>query len=469
MTRIRFLAKQELKQILRGKIHRSLIVSIWGLIAIAGWIGGVRVAELRQTHIGVTALERRAWEEQPDRHPHRAAHFGQFAFRSPGVLEVIESGVLPFTGSAIYIEPHVRNEPVLPPALSLPPPTRLGYFQINTIFNLFIPLLMIFLVVPRLPFERNAGILRILESQGISTREILLGKTLGTWLATLIAFILPFLILGSSVLLVWDSGSLPHFGIYLIQTSLYLLCWSAVLVTLSSHFRTEQAAIGAALGGFILQAMLIPKVVPTLAETLLPEMGTGEFRQRLYTELAKSPNGHRPGGPEFEALKQELLKQHRVATVEELPFNYEGLIMQKAEEHSTKVFRTAFDQQWDLFGRQEALALILSAASPTGVQRTLSMHFARSHSVHQKDFETQVEDHRSRINRDLNDLLTRLPYQDRKTKKLPTLTWAGIPSFNFSPMGIGETLGNAAPAFLMLGLQVFAAFLYLTRRKELNS
>jgi ABC-2 type transport system permease protein len=468
MRRIWFLAKQELKQMLRGKIHLGLIVSIWGMIAIAGWIGGVRVTELRKTHTGVSALERRAWEEQPDRHPHRAAHFGQFAFRGPGVLEVIESGVLPFTGSAIYIEPHVRNEPVLPPALSLPPPTRLGYFQINTLFNLFIPLLLIFLVVPRLPFERSAGILRILESQGISARELLLGKALGTWLATLAAFILPFSLIGAGILLGWDPGSLPHFGIYIIQTSLYFLCWSAVLVTLSSYFRTEQAAIGAALGGFILQAMLIPKVVPTLAETLLPEMGTGEFRQRLYSELAKSPNGHRPGGAEFETFKQELLKKNGVATVEELPFNYEGLIMQKAEEHSTTVFRNAFEYQWGLFGRQEALALALSALSPTGIQRVLAMHFSRSHSMHQKDFETQVEDHRSRINRDLNDLLTRLPYQERKTKKLAAVTWSGIPNFSFSPMGVGETLRNAGPALLILTLQTLAAFLVLFRRKELN-
>ncbi len=467
MRTVLFIARQEIRQILRGKMQWILIGSIWGLVALSAWSGGIRHASLSSTHEAVHAFEKKAWEDQPDRHPHRAAHFGQFAFRPPGILEVIESGVMPFTGSAIYLEPHVRNEPVLAPSRSLPPSTRMGYFQINTVFSLFIPLILIFMVVPRLPYESGSGILRILESQGIFPREILLGKSLGAWGVACLVFILPLLVLGSTVLLATSPGTYLHFVFYVLQTAVYYLLWCLAFVTVSSYFRTESAAIGAALGIFIVQSLVIPRIVPTVAETLLPEMGTGQFKQRLYAELAKSPNGHRPGGPEFDLFKKQLMEKHGVAKLEDLPFNYEGLVMQKAEEHSTRVFQAAFEEQWGLFARQERLAITLAFFSPTAIQRILSMHFTRSHSSDQRHFELAVEGHRNGMNRDLNTLLTSLPYQDRKTKKLPAATWAGIPTFKMEGMPFKHSLSYAMPALLILVFQTAWAVLFLLRRRSL--
>jgi ABC-2 type transport system permease protein len=343
----------------------------------------------------------------------------------------------------------------------------MGYFQINTVFSLFIPLILIFMVVPRLPYESGSGILRILESQGILPREILLGKSLGAWGVACLVFILPLLVLGSTVLLATSSDTYLHFVSYVLQTAVYYLLWCFVFVTVSSYFRTESTAIGAALGIFIVQSLVIPRIVPTVAETLLPEMGTGQFKQRLYAELAKSPNGHRPGGPEFDLFKKQLMEKHGVAKVEDLPFNYEGLVMQKAEEHSTRVFQAAFEEQWGLFSRQERLAISLAFFSPTAIHRILSMHFSRSHSSDQRHFELAVEEHRNGMNRDLNALLTSLPYQDRKTKKLPASTWAGIPTFKMEGMPFKHSLSYAIPALLILVFQTGWAVLILLRRRSL--
>lgn len=43
-----------------------------------------------------------AFEAQPDRHPHRAIHYGHFVFRPPVPLAAFDPGVDAFTGNAMF-------------------------------------------------------------------------------------------------------------------------------------------------------------------------------------------------------------------------------------------------------------------------------------------------------------------------------------------------------------------------------
>ena len=49
------------------------------------------------------------WEAQPDRHPHRAAHYGAMVFRVISPLSFIDAGVNPFVGNVLFLEAHRQN------------------------------------------------------------------------------------------------------------------------------------------------------------------------------------------------------------------------------------------------------------------------------------------------------------------------------------------------------------------------
>ena len=54
-------------------------------------------------------LIRKSWEDNPDKHPHRMAHFGSFALRIKHPLSVFDYGLDNYAGNAVYLEAHKQN------------------------------------------------------------------------------------------------------------------------------------------------------------------------------------------------------------------------------------------------------------------------------------------------------------------------------------------------------------------------
>ncbi len=54
-------------------------------------------------------IARESWESNPDKHPHRMAHFGTFAFRLKHPLSIFDFGIENYTGNAVFLEAHKQN------------------------------------------------------------------------------------------------------------------------------------------------------------------------------------------------------------------------------------------------------------------------------------------------------------------------------------------------------------------------
>lgn len=54
-------------------------------------------------------LVEQQWQQQPNRPPHRVAHFGHYSFRPPSALSFFDIGVKNFLGNSIFIEAHRQN------------------------------------------------------------------------------------------------------------------------------------------------------------------------------------------------------------------------------------------------------------------------------------------------------------------------------------------------------------------------
>ena len=50
-----------------------------------------------------------SWENNPDKHPHRMAHYGSFALRMKHVLSFFDFGMENFLGNAVFLEAHKQN------------------------------------------------------------------------------------------------------------------------------------------------------------------------------------------------------------------------------------------------------------------------------------------------------------------------------------------------------------------------
>ena len=54
-------------------------------------------------------LSQKSWDANPNKHPHRMAHFGNFAFRQQHPLSIFDSGIESYTGNSIFLEAHKQN------------------------------------------------------------------------------------------------------------------------------------------------------------------------------------------------------------------------------------------------------------------------------------------------------------------------------------------------------------------------
>jgi len=52
---------------------------------------------------------RERWEANPDKHPHRMAHYGYVAFREQHPLSFFDRGLDSYVGNAVFLEAHRQN------------------------------------------------------------------------------------------------------------------------------------------------------------------------------------------------------------------------------------------------------------------------------------------------------------------------------------------------------------------------
>ena len=80
------IARAEWRLILRRRSYAWLMAGFALLLAFAAVLGGQRQRREAAQQRDYQRLVRAQWESQPDRHPHRVAHYGTFAFKPVGPL-----------------------------------------------------------------------------------------------------------------------------------------------------------------------------------------------------------------------------------------------------------------------------------------------------------------------------------------------------------------------------------------------
>lgn len=447
------IARKEIVELSRdGRLRVSAIV-LWLLLLGGGLLGFAHYLDLAAESARAQANERTRWLEQGEKHPHSAAHYGVFAFKPPRPLAIVDSGVEPYVGSALWLEAHKQNETLYRPAEDATALQRFGDLSIATVLRTLAPLLVIMLGFAAFAGEKEAGTLRQLLSLGVAPRDLLLGKAIGI-AAALLVVLLPAsgLVIAGIVWLAPAGQALDELARGALMALVYALYLAGVLfltLAVSALCRSSRRALVVLLAVWAAAVLVLPRAVSDEAKTLYPTEASLVLKNELEQHLGA---GHAP--LEASARISALLEKYGVAKPEDLPLDLSGVSIQDGEERNHPVFERHYGAFLDILRRQDRLFQLATLVAPaTGVQLA-SMGLAGTDLEHHQDFIDQGEATRRVIQAMLNDGI--LAHSERNAEgkwraRAGRELWETIPGFAYVPPAWHRAI---APYGLALGLLV---------------
>ena len=303
---------------------------------------------------------RESWESNPDKHPHRMAHYGSFAFRPKHPLSFFDMGIESYTGNTVFLEAHKQNTVNFSEAGFSSGMLRFGEISMALIVQLLFPLLLFFLGFNLIASDRENGTLSILLSQGASWKDLLIGRSLGLY-AVMLSFLLP-VVLTLLVLLLCtgqltsDKAVAGRTLSLLLLYGVYLWILSVITVCISAVSRTSKQSLLRLIGVWLLLLVLFPRGLQSLGGWIYPSPTKLAFEAAIEKDIVKQGDSHNPDDPHYKFLKDSVLKAHKADSIQQLPFNYSGFIMREGEKISAEIYQEHQERLWTTYRNQNNVA-----------------------------------------------------------------------------------------------------------------
>ena len=463
------ITRQEIRQSLRNKSFLGLVFLLLVFFTVSAVVS-TRAHEKSETEMQLLQdVVAKQWREQPDRHPHRVAHYGYLAFRTRPSLSFFDLGVSDYAGNSVFLEAHVQNSANFSEARQDSSLLRFGAFTPAFVLQLLMPLLVIFLLGESVGRERDSGTLAQVLSLGVRWRELLIGKALGGF-SVFFLLLLPasaaLIVVAAQVSGKGSSELLSRLCLLAIFYAIYLLIWVLLSVLVSAKTVGTGRATVVLLGFWILCTTFLPKALPSLGAYLHPAPSRPEFENRLHVEAVKGGHGHDPKAAEFANKKKELLDKYGVDSVEELPLNWRGVAMREGEKASTETYKKHYESLQSTYQDQNQVSAWGSAFSPFLAIKKLSSGLCGTDFRSVVLFEREAEGYRYRLIQQLNDLhIHHVKYEGDKSQRVSAEHWGDFEPFGYDSPALSEDLRELRASLLMLLLQWFALTVLLLNSK----
>jgi ABC-2 type transport system permease protein len=405
------------------------------------------------------------FDAQPNRHPHRMAHYGHFLFRPISPLAAFDPGIDPYTGHTVFIEAHRQNGASFGDARQSSLLLRFGQLTPAFVLQVLAPLLLIFLGYAAMAREREGGTLRLLLAQGVRPGELLRGKALALGGIAMTAFApalgaLVWIGVGSSVTwpAAWSALGLLGIGYFI-----WLMLWVLAVLVISTFAARRRDALLALLALWAVTVILLPRLLPGIAAMGAPLPTRFETEIAVHRDLAAMGDSHDPADPYFNAFKARTLARYGVGRIEDLPVNYKGLLGMEGERMTSDLFNAYATKASARQERQTALVDGFGLASPVIALKHLSMSASGTDRAGYQRFVEQAEAYRYGLVQHLNRLQAEKVTlaEDGDRKRIDRANWQNHPEFVFRPSRADETWRTAAPALAVLLLWVASLSLLL--------
>lgn len=458
VTRI---ARKEFTEMLRDGRFRWAAAIVFALLLASIVMGAKHHREVKRQHDLAQAETRDQWLRQPAKNPHSAAHYGVYAFKPKMLPAMLDRGVDPFMGQAVWLEAHKQNEFKFRPAQDSTAVQRFGELTASTVMQLLIPLLIVLLSFSAFTGEREQGTLRQLLSMGVKKTDLAWGKALGI-ASALGVLVIPAAVIGVIALaLTSENGMLTasasRMGGMFASYLLYFGVFIGVSLAVSARAASSRLALVILLAFWIVNGLIAPRAVSDLAKRVHPTPSAFAFQQAIDNDLRNGVDGHNSQDKRAEELKQRVMRQYGVDKLETLPVSFAGISLQEGEEYGNLVFEKHYGNLWDTFGRQNALKQTSAIFAPMLAINSVSMGLAGTDFAQHRDFASAAESYRRMLVKMMNDDMT---YNAGKTDfgyLAQPAVWQKVPDFEYDAPSTGWVLRHQTISLSLLALWFVAA------------
>ena len=442
-------ASKELRALLRdGRLWGlGAVVAVLLLTVLATALHQRQVDERERLQVEVASRDQ--WDHQGARNPHRAAHFGLYAFKPQMPLASVDPGIQAHTGQALWLEPHKRNMALHIRAADAPPSIRLGPFTPALVLLVLVPLLIAVLGHGSVTQEREQGTLRMLHASGMRGVPLVLGKWLG--LCAGLALVLAPALLVGGWLLAAQQG-VRQALLLALALVLYYATWAALAVAVSARCHTSRSALLVLLALWVGCVFVLPRMAASVVEQGM-HLPTGErFWAAIQRDIDNGLPGDGDAAARMKAFDAQLLAEQGVARLEELPFGANAKRRLFRDAYATRVYALHFGQLWQVQWRQQALLRLASLVTPYAPMRAISSALAGTDLAHQHHFEEAAEQYRQQFTTlvDEWDMQSTRGVTSFESRYAGNAQWQAIPAWRYEAPGLGFVLRHTAVDWALL-------------------
>ncbi|MEE2960673.1 MAG: ABC transporter permease subunit [Myxococcota bacterium] len=470
MSLVRWVANKEIKEIIRDGRLRLLggIVVVLALAALA--FGAQQTLEALDAREHARKRSAKQWENQGDKNPHVAAHYGTHLFAPISAVTAIDPGISAYLGRSVKIEAHKRNLAAHSSAQDSTSLRRMGSFSVASVLLQLVPLLIIALGHGLWSRERESGTLRQLLSTGADRRTLFWGKAgaLGVVIAVLLIPAALILIAVLWALSGGDSATIFRLMLLVFTYGIYFAIFGGLTLYVSAINSSSRGALVAMIGVWGLFCLVAPRVATEVASAAQPLPSQGALARDITQSLENGIGGKMERDTAVEAILTDLMAAENLSNTGLLVQGSQinGLELQAEARWEDMIYDHHMQALDDDIEAQEKVVAFIGVISPFLAMRTLSAGLSGTDFSHHRHFTDQAEAWRKKLVTQLNkDFADNAGYEGWEYRAGPEL-WKKIPPFTYEAPTVGFALQTHALSLGILLLWLVAAILLALRSAQ---
>ena len=391
----------EWKNLIRDRLFSYSTIFFVLSLSLVVWMGVLQQENQKQSQSDAQKHVRKQWENLEAMNPHRAAHYGSFAFKPLNTLNAMDGGINDITGNVLQLEGHVQNEIIYSEASQALSVSKFGKLKSSLILQYVIPLFLIFLSFGSMSKEKETQRIKLLILQGASIDKLVNAKSISVWIYGFFLLIVTVTI--QSIFGSTNPEIFKRLAYILLSYGLYYFIITSLSTYLSAILKDKTSALSSILAIWILWTIFLPKIWGNTVEKIHPLPSRQNFKSNMKEDRSKGIDGHNPRDKRREDLKEKILAEYGVDSLKNLPINFDGIVMQKDEEYGDKVWDKHFGSNYNILSKQKFLYQLSGFLNPFASLQGASMGFCGTDMIHHLDFLRKSEDYRRNLIKTLND------------------------------------------------------------------
>jgi ABC-2 type transport system permease protein len=299
--------------------------------------------------------------------------------------------------------------------------------------------------------EREKGFLKVLSVQGASFGQLLAGKFMALYTATLMFIVPPLIIMVGGLIFEGEPASyLIRAGYWIILYAVYFLLVAGGVLLISALSRSSWSSLMANITVWVFSVLLIPKFSTSVADNLYPLPSYHEFEHNVKTGFDKGLGNDGDYTSRSEIYLKKHLNQFNATSIDQLPEKVRfALDLVQAEAYENKVNAFYSKQVEGKFNQQQKFMDYMGLINPFIAVRQLSMAFAGTDVQHHIDFFNKAEEYRNNMMNRLNKREFEIAVSG-KLKVNNQEFYSRFPDFKYRYPAVGSVICNHTIAILSL-------------------